>query len=83
MTLPASGAIGDIIEITNMNTAVGWRIAQNANQYIRLGSSLTTTGVGGYLEATALGDSVKLVCMVAGASTGWICTSVLGNITIV
>jgi hypothetical protein len=82
MTLPASGAIGDIIEITNMNTAVGWRIAQNANQYIRLGSSLTTTGVGGYLEATALGDSVKLVCMVAGASTGWICTSVLGNITI-
>ena len=83
MTLPATAAIGDILEITNMNTAVGWRIAQNANQYIRLGNNSTTVGVGGYLEATALGDSVKLVCMVAGASTGWIATSVLGNITIV
>lgn len=82
MTLPATGAIGDIIEISNMNTAVGWRIAQNANQYIRLGSSLTTTGVGGYLEATQLGDSIKLVCNVAGASTGWMAVSVIGNITV-
>jgi len=83
MTLPATAALGDVIEIANMNTAVGWRIAQNANQYIRLGSSLTTTGVGGYLEATQLGDSVKLVCNVAGASTGYIVTSSMGNITIV
>ena len=83
MTLPATAALGDIIEITNINTAVGWRIAQNANQYIRAGSTLTTTGVGGYLEATALGDSVKLVCIVAGASTGWQATSIVGNLTIV
>jgi len=83
MTLPATAVIGDIIEITNMNTAVGWRIAQNANQFIRFGALLTTTGVGGYLEATALGDSVKLVCNVAGASTGYIVTGSIGNITIV
>jgi len=83
VTLPATAAIGDILEITNMNTAVGWRIAQNANQYIRYGTTLTTTGVGGYLEATALGNSVKLVCMVAGASTGWVVLSGVGNITIV
>jgi len=82
MTLPATGTIGDTIEITNINTAVGWRIAQNANQYIRLGTSLTTTGIAGYLEATALGDSVKLVCTVAGASTGWQIVSSMGNITI-
>ncbi len=82
MTLPASGAIGDTIRITNMNTAVGWRIAQNANQFIRLGSSLTTTGATGYLEATALGDSVEIVCNVAGASTGWIVQSSMGNITV-
>ena len=82
MTLPATAAIGDIIEITNMNTAIGWKIAQNANQYIRHGATLTTVGVAGYLQATALGDSVKMVCMVAGASTGWICTSTIGNITV-
>ena len=83
MTLPASGAIGDIIELTNINTAVGWRIAQNALQAIRFGSLLTTIGVGGYLEATVLGDSVRLVCTVSGTSTRWLVLSVIGNITIV
>jgi len=83
MTLPASGAIGDIIEITNINTAVGFRVAQNALQAIRFSSSLTSVGVGGYLEATALGDSLKMVCTVAGTSTRWIVTSSIGNITIV
>lgn len=80
-TLPAAAAVGDIIEVTNFNTAVGWRIAQNASQLIRLGTSVTTTGVGGYLEATALGDSVKLVCIVA--NTTFQVLSVIGNITVV
>ena len=83
MTLPASGAIGDIIEITNINTAVGFRVAQNALQAIRFSSSLTSVGVGGYLEATALGDSLKMVCTVAGTSTRWIVLSSVGNLTIV
>lgn len=83
MTLPATAAIGDIIEISNMNTAVGWRIAQNALQYIRFGSTITSVGIGGYLEATQLGDSAKLVCNVAGASTGWIIVSSIGNLTVV
>jgi len=83
MTLPSTAAIGDIIELTNINTAVGWRIAQNALQAIRFGSSLTTIGVGGYLEATALGDSVRMVCTVSGTSTRWLILSSLGNITIV
>ncbi len=83
MTLPASGAIGDIIELTNINTAVGWRIAQNALQAIRFGNLLTTIGVGGYLEATVLGDSLRLVCTVSGTSTRWLVLSSLGNITVV
>ncbi|MDD1475046.1 hypothetical protein MEO41_27805, partial [Dolichospermum sp. ST_sed4] len=66
---PATAAIGDILEITGINTAVGWRIAQNANQRIHLGSTSSTIGVGGYIESTAIRDSVKLVCVVAGAST--------------
>jgi hypothetical protein len=83
MTLPATAAIGNMLEFTNMNTAVGIRIAQNANQYIRYGTSLSTTGVGGYLESTQLGDSLKLICVVAGASTGWqAVTGSIGNWTV-
>ena len=82
MTLPASGAIGDIIEITGINTAVGWRIAQNANQQIFFGASSTTLGVAGYLEATAIRDSVRMVCVVSGASTNWNVIASIGNITI-
>lgn len=82
MTLPASGSIGDIIEITGINTAVGWRIAQNANQQIFFGTASTTVGIAGYIEATAIRDSVRLVCVVSGASTVWNVLSSLGNITV-
>ncbi len=82
MTLPATAAIGDMIGITGVNTAVGWRIAQNANQQIFFGTSSTTLGVGGYIEATAIRDSAQLVCVVAGASTVWNVISAQGNITI-
>lgn len=83
MTLPASGAIGDIIEITGINTAVGWRIAQNANQRIHFGTSSSTIGVGGYIEATNIRDSARIVCVIAGASAEWNVISSVGNITIV
>lgn len=83
MTLPATAAIGDMLAITGINTAVGWRIAQNANQQIFFGDQSTTVGVGGYIEATAIRDSVELVCVVAGASTVWNVISSIGNITVV
>lgn len=82
MTLPATGAIGDMIRITGINTAVGWRIAQNANQQIFFGASSTTLGGAGYIEATAIRDSAELVCVVAGASTVWNVISAVGNLTI-
>lgn len=83
MTLPASGSIGDIFEITGINTAVGWRIAQNASQQIFFGTSSSTVGAGGYIEATAIRDSVKCICVVAGASTVWNVVTSVGNITVV
>jgi hypothetical protein len=83
MTLPATAAIGDTIRITGINTAVGWRIAQNANQQIFFGTSSTSVGVGGYLEATEIRDSVELICVGAGASTVYNVVSSQGNITIV
>jgi hypothetical protein len=82
MTLPATAAIGDTIRITGINTAVGWRIAQNANQRIHLSGSSTTVGASGYIEATQIRDSAELVCVVSGASTEYNVISSMGNITV-
>jgi hypothetical protein len=71
LTLPATAAEGDVIAFANLNTAVGLRIVQNANQYIRIGSAVSATGIAGYIETTAIGDSIVLRCIVAGASTAW------------
>jgi hypothetical protein len=83
MTLPASAAVGDLIEITGINTALGWKIAQNANQQIFFGNTSTTLGAGGSLASTATRDSLRMVCVVAGASTVWNVLSSIGNITVV
>jgi hypothetical protein len=83
MTLPATAALGDTLAFTGINTAVGLRIAQNANQQIFFGTSATTLGVGGYLESTAIRDSVELTCVVAGASTIYNARNSIGNWTIV
>lgn len=83
MTLPATAAVGDIIEITGINTATGWQIAQNANQQIFMGTGSTTVGVAGTITSTAIRDSLKMVCVVAGASTVYNVLSAVGNLTIV
>ena len=82
MTLPSTAAAGSIIEITNVSgTAAGWQIAQNASGYIQFGSVVTTTGTGGSITATAIGDSIRLLCVVA--NNGWVVLSSVGNITYV
>lgn len=83
MTLPASSAIGDMFTITGINTALGWKIGQNANQQIFFGTSSTTVGVGGSLASAATRDTVTAVCVVAGASAAWNIVSSIGNITVV
>ena len=83
MTLPATSALGDTFRLVNINTAVGFRIAQNANQQIFFGTSSTTIGVGGYIEATALYDAIECVCIGAGASSTFAVVSSQGNLTIV
>ena len=80
-TLPATCAVGKTMRVTGMNTDVGWRIAQNANQMIHFNTSVTTTGVAGYLESTKKHDSVELVCCVADLE--FIVVSSIGNITVI
>lgn len=83
MTLPASGTVGEVISITGINTALGWKIAQNANQQIFFGTSSTTAGAGGSLASSAIRDTVTLVCVVGGASSNYNIISSIGNITVV
>ena len=78
-TLPAVGAIGDKIKIRI--TEGSGSIAQNASQYIRLGTSLSTTGVGGSIASTAVGDCIELEC--TETNNGWMSTNGWGNWTVV
>ena len=79
-TFPAVAALGDVFYISSIN-AGGWTLAQNAGQSVRIGSSITTTGVGGSLASTAIGDSIFIVCAVA--NTSFVVVSSMGNITVV
>lgn len=81
LTLPTTAAYGTIMEVATGTTSGGWKIAQNASQSIQFGSVATTTGTGGSLQFTALGDSVKLLCTVA--NTTFQVLSAVGNITYV
>jgi hypothetical protein len=78
ITLPVTAAVGDTLEIVGGVAAGGWHLAQNANQVVHFGTISTTTGTGGYLEATDHRDCIKLVCVVA--NTEWEVFSSIGNI---
>lgn len=80
ITLPSTSAVGDFIYLgpfqanaTSFGGAV--RIAQQANQYIKVGASTTTVGTGGYIQNNTGGVlSVMLICI--EANLGW---ALLGN----
>lgn len=79
-TLPTTSAIGDMISVTGINTALGWSIAYTTNQQIFFGTSSTTLTTGS-LASTATRDTVTLVCVVANLV--WNVISSVGNITVV
>lgn len=80
LTLPTTAAVGDVIQIRG-GGAGGWLIAQNASQIIHLGSSASTTGVGGSAASSNRYDCLDLTCIVA--NNEFVCSGVQGNITIV
>jgi hypothetical protein len=66
-SLPTTSAVGDGFRISGV---IGlWTISQSAGQFIRLGNVISTTGVGGSVSSTMVGDSIHLICNVA--NTGW------------
>lgn len=79
LTLPVTAAVGDEVEVIGLG-AGGWLIAQNAGQLIHLGSSTTTTGVGGSLASTNANDRIIITCIVANTTFSAYAT---GNTTVV
>lgn len=81
VTLPSTSAVGDIVAVTGINNATGWRVAQNGGNQIFFGSSSTTSGAGGSLSSTATRDVVYLLCVTANAA--WNVIGSIGNLTVV
>ena len=79
VTLPDTAALGSVVRVVGKG-AGKWKIAQNAGETIYFGSSTTTTGATGYLQATAVYDCIYLLCTVA--NTDWTVMSSMGNITV-
>lgn len=79
LSLPASSAVGDVIEVANINTALGVTITQGANQEIFFGSGHSTNGAAGSYSSTDVGDCLKLVCRTANLE--WQLVSNEGNWT--
>lgn len=78
--LPASPAVGDTFKVVAMGgSGVSFTVAVSTGQSIRIGSEFTTTS-SGELRSTSLGDSLTIVCSVAG--TAYMVTEVIGNITV-
>ena len=79
LLLPAVSSPGDYFRVAGMNTALGWKIAQNAGNQIFYDAANTTAGITGYLASSAICDSVELVCITANAN--WQVVGSTGNIT--
>lgn len=79
-TLPASPTLGDTFRVVWGTAAGGWTIHQNASQLIKLGNVSTTTGTGGSISSSAVGDGVCIVYI--GSNTFEVLSS-MGNITYV
>jgi hypothetical protein len=80
LTLPVNCDVGVVFEVARIDEG-GFRVMQNSGQVVRFGEYETTTGESGYLESTATGDTLRLVCSVA--NTEFVVLSSIGNITII
>lgn len=79
LALPAASSVGDVIEVSNINTALGIQFTQAAGQQIFIGNTSTTLGAAGTLTSSAVGDALKIVC--SAANTTWRVVSMVGSWT--
>lgn len=82
-TLPSLSSVGSMIGIT-LDGATSFGIAQGATQTVRIGGAVTTGGAGTKVVSTSIGDTLLLLCTVAGTGIGdgaWNAVSAIGNFT--
>lgn len=79
ITIPTSCAIGDMVKVVGKGAGL-WRVAQNSSEIIHFGVVDTTTGTGGYLQASTSNrySAVELVCTVA--NTEWVVSNASGSV---
>jgi hypothetical protein len=63
-TLPATAGVGATFYVSNMNSG-NIVIGQNSGQTIQFGNKVSTSGTGGNVTGTSIGDSLTIVCNVA------------------
>lgn len=80
LSLPASSAVGDVFSVVDIG-GQGWRITQGGGQQIRVLTSTTTSGAGGYIESIFIGDGATLIC--SSVDTEWIVFPPQASLTIV
>ena len=77
LTLPTTSNINDEFGCAS-NSIYGFKILQEATQYIQNELYSTLIGVGYGIESSSIGNAVRLVCI--EANKGWLVTSKLGII---
>lgn len=80
VTLPATAAVGSVIEIIGMG-AGGWRLGQATGQQVIFGNMSNTSGASGQLNSSHQRDCIRLVNIIA--DTTWQVVSSLGNIDVI
>jgi len=80
ITLPATAAVGDVVAITGYGAGL-WKLAQNTSQLIHFLSLVTTTGTGGYIQATTRYDTIIVRCV--EANTTWVVENAVGNLDVI
>lgn len=82
-TLPISSLLGVPSQVCGGGSASSspWKIAQPVGVTIQVGNTFTTTGTGGYLQATSQSDWVEMMCV--GGGNLYLANVRSGNITVV
>lgn len=79
-TLPATSAIGDVLEIQGVGTGL-WTIVQLSGQTISFNQVISTSGITGSVSSTSKFDAIKLIC--TAANTAWVVNQATGNFSVV
>lgn len=78
LALPTSIAVGDIVRVSNLLGTLS--ITQSAGQVVSFGNEVTTTGTGGSITSTKIGDSLEIICITANVDFQVL--SSIGNLTV-